>query len=142
MIFLTVDRNAKLNNRTSFNFTVCDSFIKLLKIHYVPSMQKSVLTKWFLCINSLIQPTTVEWATHLLNVHSKNCYFWHCIVLYHSINLSDASYLLSCRHLVIHIVLCDFIKHVQLNKIEIEIQEQLFTGGHVQYPKHKVKMVN
>lgn len=41
VIFLTVDRNAELNNRTSFNFTVCDSFIKLLNIHYVPSMQKS-----------------------------------------------------------------------------------------------------
>lgn len=41
VIFLAADRNAKLNNRTSFNFTVCDSFIKLLKINYVPSMQKS-----------------------------------------------------------------------------------------------------
>lgn len=41
VIFLVVDRNAKLNSRNSFNFTVCDSFIKLSKINYVPSMQKS-----------------------------------------------------------------------------------------------------
>lgn len=107
MIFLAVDRNAKLNNRTSFNFTDSDSFIKLLNINYVLSLQKSGWTKWFMCkepytVNYCRVSNSSVWCTW------KVLLFLH--IFYHFINLSDASYFLSCRHLVVHVALCDFHK--------------------------------
>lgn len=107
MIFLAVNWNTKLNKRTSFNFTDCESFIKLLKISYVPSLQKSGWTKLFMPK----YPYTVNYYRMTNSSVQCTCQvllFLH--IFYHYINLSDASYFLSCRHLVVHVAPCDFHK--------------------------------